>query len=102
MTKNTFKYYKDENGDPKIEMTQNVARDLASNKKGFEACAMITIFDLPVRKLRTADYIAGEFLENTSFYEATKSEKFILDYGVIPGYEAFLNAVEAKIGELLG
>lgn len=102
MTNNTFKYYKDKNGELKIEMTQNVARDVASNKAGFEACAMITLNEVSVRKIRTAEHIAGAFLEDSSCYEATKSEDFVSDDCMIPGYEVFLNAVEAKIGELLG
>lgn len=102
MNKNTFKYYIDENGEPKVEMSQNVARDVASNKAGFEACAMITIFDLSLRKLRTAEHIASTFLEDSSCYKATKSEEFASKDGTVPGYEKFLLLVDAKINELLG
>lgn len=102
MAKNTFKYYKDENGELKIEMTQNVARDVASNKAGFEACAMITLNEVSVRKIRTAEHIAGAFLEDASCYETMKMVEFVSDDSMIPGYEVFLKAVEAKIGELLG
>lgn len=102
MNKNTFKYYIDENGEPKVEMSQNVARDVANSKAGFEACAMITMNEAPVRKIRTAEHIAGTFLEDTSCYEATKSEEFASKDGMAPGYEKFLLLVETKIGELIG
>lgn len=102
MTKNTFKYYKDENGELKIEMTPDAARDVANYKAGFETCAMIAITDKPVRNLRMAENIAGTFLEDATWYEATKSEEFISDSSTIFGYEVFLNKLETKIGELLG
>ena len=102
MINNNFKCYKDENGELKIEMTQNAAREVANSKAGFEACAKITIYEPSVRKLRTAEYISGTFLEDASCYEAMKSENFVSNDNMIPGYEVFLKAVEAKIGELLG
>lgn len=102
MKKNTFKYYKEENGAFKTEMTQDAARDVANSKAGFEACARIAIYDKPIRKLRVADYIANTFLEDRTCYEAMKLQEYVSDDGKISGYDMFLNAVEAKISELLG
>ncbi len=102
MTRKTFKYYMDENGEPKVEMSQDAARDVVNAKDGFEACALTEIYDKPVRELRTAEHIASRFLADKSDYEATKSAEFITDSGTIFGYKRFLNAVEAKIYELLG
>lgn len=110
MNKNTFKYYIGENGEPKVEMSQNVASYVKMYRDGFEEAMRISTFDKPTQKMFTAQSVAAKFLEDDSVYENIKSENFMLlsnddsgsVSGIILGYEKFLDDVKAKIDELLG
>lgn len=87
MKKNMIEKYYMENGQPKVVMDQNTARDVKIAIDSFEAGIAKSSFSEASQIRLTAKEIAG---------------KFLTDGTVIGDYAVFLNAVRKKSNELLG
>ena len=94
------KYYM-EDGQPKVVMNQNTAREVRSRIKGFRAGIEMAGFSEANQLLFTGQHVADEFLVDTVSWSVIQ-EYVETDDGIVPGPTMFLKTVEDKIGELLG
>ena len=101
MANNTFKYYKNEKGELKIEMTQNAAKEVKATLTGFRAGIEKSGFSEKTQLLFMGQYVADEFLKDTVSWALTQ-EDVETDGGTISGPTMFLQMVEKKIEDLLG
>lgn len=101
MAKNTFKYYKDEKGELKIEMTQNAAIEVKATLAGFRAGIEKTALRENTQQLFTGQYVADEFLKDTASWSLTQEDVETND-GTVSGPIMFLQTVEKKIKDLVG
>ena len=94
------KYYM-EDGQPKVVMTQNAAKEVKAVIEGFRAGIGQSSFSKKIQQLRIGEHVADEFLKDTVSWSLAQ-EKVETDDGTILGPIMFLQTVEKKIKDLVG